>query len=270
MLVPVPGTVANVSNDPLSDQQWHLQNRGDRFLVNPGDMTAGADADVPPAWTSTRGHGVTVAVIDTGMDVTNPDLAGALWTNPDEPCGSITDVDNDGHIGDCHGWDFTDDNATGQLHPTMSAHGTAVSGIIAATGGNAIGVSGIAPEAKIMPLDVSVGGIYLSESGIEAATQYAIDHDADIINLSLGGLGAMPAGLQTELDAAEAAGILVVVAAGNWGLDLDTSAEYPASVRRSRTPTSSRSGRATPTTHRTPTGRTTPPTSCRCSRPATT
>ena len=227
-LIPVSGTVANVSNDPLSDQQWYLQNRGDQYLVNPGDMTAGADADVPPAWAYTRGNGVTVAVIDTGMDISNPDLAGALWTNPDEPCGSSTDLDGDGYVGDCHGWDFTDDNGTGQLHPTVSAHGTAVSGIIAATGGNGIGITGIAPDAKIMPLDVSVGGIYLSESGIEAAIQYAIDHHADIINLSLGGLGAIPSGLQTELDAAQAAGVLVVAAAGNWGLNLDTDAEYPA------------------------------------------
>ena len=220
----------DVSSDPYSDQQWYLQNRGDHYLAKPGDMIAGADADVPPSWAFTRGKGVTVAVIDSGMDISNPDLAGSLWTNPDEPCGSITDLDHDGFVGDCHGWDFTDGNATGQLHPTRSPHGTAVAGIIAATGGNGIGMTGIAPDAEIMPLDVSVGGIYLSESGLEAAMQYAIDHHADIINLSLGGLGRIPPGLQNELDRAQAAGILVVAAAGNWGMNLDTSADYPANA----------------------------------------
>ena len=210
---------------------------------------------------------MTVAVIDTGVDISNPDLAGAFWTNPDEPCGSVTDLDGDG----------TSATATAGTSPktTPPASSTprsvrtarpspASSRPRAAT---QIGISGIAPDAKIMPLDVSVGGIYLSESGIEAAIQYAIDHDADIINLSLGGVGAIPSGMQSALDAAEAAGVLVVAAAGNWGLNLDTDPVYPASASLTNTNVLT-VGASNPddTPANSPTTRRPP---CRCSRPAT-
>ena len=194
-------SVDDVSNDPMSNQQWALQNRGDTYLVQPGDMTAGADAKVPAAWTKTRGAGAVVAVIDTPVDASHPDLASALWTNPNEACNATSDNDGDGLVGDCRGWDFVNGNATGQLQPGTNQylrHGSHVAGIIAATAGNGVGVAGAAPGAQIMPLNVAMSNGGIPVSAAAAAINYAVDHHASVINASWGGSGSMPTVLQAR------------------------------------------------------------------------
>ncbi len=71
---------------------------------------ADADVDAPEGWDGGTGNGRIVAVVDTGYDSDHPELAGALWTNPAESCGSA-DTDGNGKAGDCHGWNFTTNSA---------------------------------------------------------------------------------------------------------------------------------------------------------------
>ncbi len=222
---------ATATNDPLFYEQWALQNRGDLYINHPGDMTAGADADVTPAWAYTRGAGAVVAVIDQPVDFSNPDLAASLWTNPREACGATSDTDGDGIVGDCHGYDFGTHSTTDELHPPSSQpHGSHVAGIIAATAGNGIGIAGVASDAKVMPVAISDANANIYVSAAAAAVNYAVDHHASVINASWGGTGGMPSILQNAIDRAEAAGVVFVAAAGNSGVDMTNNAFWPASA----------------------------------------
>ena len=223
--VPVLGT----ASDPFyASHGWHLENTGANAY---GQDPAKADADIDASdgWDATTGTGVIVAVVDTGYDSDHPDLAGALWTNPQESCGSV-DLDGNGLAGDCHGWNFTTnspdiDNGTG------GSHGTSVAGVIAARKDNGAGLAGVAPDVTVMPLAVGSG------SGIDVnlgaqAIRYAADHGATVVNASWGGAVRGPAltPLRSAVDYAASKGVLVVAAAGNDAGNRDTSILYPASL----------------------------------------
>jgi subtilisin family serine protease len=156
---------------------------------------------------------VTVAVIDTGIDYTHPDLAReSLWSNPKEKLNGIDD-DRNGFIDDVIGWNF----AEGSNNPwDRAGHGTLIAGIIAARSNNALGVAGVNPHARIMALEVLNGAGHGRSSQIAAAIYYAIANGAQVINLSLGGenLSALE---QHAIRKALEAGLVVVVAAGNLG-----------------------------------------------------
>ena len=162
---------------------------------------------VPEVWPTTVGDpSVVVAVIDSGVDLTHPDLAGVNVVSPRNEMWNNTDV--------------TDDNG----------HGTHVAGTIVAQTDNATGIAGIAPGASLMPvkvLDESGSGFF---SDILDGVDWARTHGADIINLSLGGIlePAQVALIQPTFTAARAAGILVVAASGNSGSPI---MEYPAGLR---------------------------------------
>ena len=223
--VPVAaGTVA----DPYWPQYgWNLENTG----TNAYGQTAVADADddVTTGWQAGTGEDVVVAVVDTGYDSDHPDLAGALWTNPAEPCGPV-DRDGNGKAGDCHGWNFTTgsadvDNGAG------GTHGASVAGAVGARAGNGLGTAGVAPGVTIMPLVIGTGGSVDLPLGAEAI-RYAADHGADVVNASWGG----PAGgwaldnLRSAVAYAASRGVVVVVAAGNDARDRDAAPLYPASL----------------------------------------
>ena len=108
------------TNDPLIGDVWGLGGNH------------GIDAEV--AWPlSANASEIIVAVIDTGIDPTHPDLSGAIWTNDDEIANNGIDDDNNGYVDDIYGWDFIDnDNVPGDDH----GHGTHVAGTIAATRNN--------------------------------------------------------------------------------------------------------------------------------------
>jgi hypothetical protein len=157
--------------------------------------------------------------------VDHPDLTRNIWVNPDEVCGNAVDDDGNGFVDDCRGWNFIDGNAD---VADDNGHGTHIAGIIAAEFNNLIGVAGIAPEAVLMPL--KIGGETPSLSRALLAFDYAIQNGARIINASW--VSSDPAAeeyLSPYLDAAEAAGILVVVGAGNDGVDIDEAPVWPAS-----------------------------------------
>jgi subtilisin family serine protease len=157
---------------------------------------------------------VTVAVIDTGVDFSHPELAGANWVNP-----------RPGKDGDLFGWNFIDDNADIR---DLSGHGTIIAGIIAASADGRFGIAGINPWARIMALkameiDGTGGSIGLSE-----AIVYAVDHGARVINLSVGG-PTLTKAEQDAIDYAAKRDVLVVVAAGNEGID--TAKFSPAGLK---------------------------------------
>jgi subtilisin family serine protease len=196
-------------NDPQFQDQWALQNSGQER----GQF--GSDIRARSAWDKTKGAPSTViAVIDSGIDFTHPDLANNQWTNP------LPSAE-----GDVHGWDFVADN--GEIKDEQG-HGTAVAGIIAAEGNNALGITGVMWRAGLMSLRVldntGTGDVAKAVEAID----YAVAHGVHVINLSWGTTGESVA-LKEAIERALKRNVVVVCSAGNSGQDLDTSPYYPAS-----------------------------------------
>ena len=174
---------------------------------------------------------VTVAVLDTGVDIAHPDLVGAGWVNP-ALIGKNRDAwtkDRGGIGGDVFGWNFVDNNPDIR---DRTGHGTVVAGIIAARVNKDFGIAGINPWAKIMPvkilqIDGEGGSINLARG-----VYYAVNHGARVINLSVGG-EQLSMAEQAALDYAAKKGVVVVVAAGNDGKDVANLS--PAGLRNAIT-----------------------------------
>ena len=203
-------------NDLHWTQLWGLNNTGQMLDGTSGtEGTPNIDIDAPEAWEYTSGlPEVTIAVIDTGVDISNSDLAGKIWTNSDEILNN-NDDDGNGYVDDTNGWDFLNNNKTVYDSAIVDEHGTHVSGTIAAVANNT-GVIGVAPNVKIMPLK------FIGLSGgttVDAidAINYAAENGAQIINASWG------SDFSSDDDALNAAivdsGLLFVTAAGNGGAD---------------------------------------------------
>lgn len=179
------------------------------------------------AWDVTTGStNVIVAVIDTGIDLTHPDLVSNLWKNVSEANG-LPGVDDDGNgkIDDTNGWDFVN-NDNNPLDD--NGHGTHCAGTIGAVGNNALGVVGVCWKVQLMALKAGNAAGMLADSDTAEAIRYASDKNADVISASFGGSGAS----STERDAivyANSKGVLFVAAAGNDGANNDTVPSYPAS-----------------------------------------
>ncbi|MEW6403623.1 MAG: S8 family serine peptidase [Chloroflexota bacterium] len=178
---------------------------------------------VPMAWDLARSSKeVIVAVVDTGVDTTHPDLVDHLWQNKSEANGSAgVDDDNNGYVDDVWGWNMVEgNNHVRDDH----GHGTHVSGIIGAVADNGMGVAGIAPNARILTVKALDAQGFGSYSQIAEAIVYATSQGARIINLGLGGEGNSQV-LHDAIDYALGHGVIVVAAAGNTGADLPI---YPA------------------------------------------
>jgi subtilisin family serine protease len=199
-----------IATDPRAAEQWPLQ----------GDGPMGIDT----AWRQTTGADVTVAVVDSGLDLGHPDLAPNLWTNPGEVPGNGIDDDGNGYVDDVHGYDFVDGDGTPQ---DANGHGTHVAGIVGARGGNGIGVAGVAWHARIMAVRVLDGQARGTTTAVAQGIRYAVDNGARVVNLSLAGPTSTP-DLEDAVDYAAGRGVLVVVAAGNDGADLASAPTYPA------------------------------------------
>jgi len=243
-LAAVPG-VAGVDDDvlmqfgdldPLFGRQWALRNVGDPAQTGGAPSVAGVDIGAPDAWAVATGAGQVIAVIDSGVALDHPDLAGRSWRNAAERCGNGLDDDGNGLADDCVGWDFGGDDPDPRPDPAASVrnHGTHVAGIAAATLGNGVGIAGVAPDARIMALKVSRGEV-LPSSTVVAAMRYAVDHGATVINLSLGVTGVTRqrmGALEQAIAYAQAAGVTVVAAAGNASSSLDVTDTWPAGYSR--------------------------------------
>ena len=191
-------------------------------VANLGGDNWGNDlTHVPEAWArGYTGKGIIVAVLDSGVDYNHADLKDNIWTNPKEISGNGKDDNGDGYIDDVHGWNFAENN--NNVLDTDS-HGTLVSGTIAGEN-NGFGVTGVAYDAKIMPvkvLDQNGLGYY---SSIVNGIYYAVNHGANVINLSLGGYNGTDS-LQSAIQYASSKGVIVVMAAGN---ESASTPDYPA------------------------------------------
>jgi len=224
---------AKVPNDPGYDFQWYLENIG-----------------APDAWDITTGsRDVIVAVLDSGVDITHPDLKKNIWVNMDEIGGDNIDNDGNGYIDDVHGWDFIGSDSTpnpefdencidkdGKVKDKCALginHGTIVAGVIAAEGDNKRGIAGISWKSRIMPLRILDGEGNGDSEDVGLAIEYAVENGADIINLSLIGEGYSKS-LEKILRNAYSRGVVLVAAAGNndkGGVDIDKSLKYPICYR---------------------------------------
>ena len=228
----------SVPNDPEFARQWDMHNTGqmDKPVVA-GDPrpaqagNAGSDIRVKALWD--RGivgnRDILVAVIDTGIDYTHPDLAANMYTNPGEIPGNGIDDDSNGVIDDVHGANFTGATPVGNGLDD-NKHGTHCAGTIGAVGNNGTGIVGVNWEASIMPvkfLDANGSGTLANAlSSINYATQMG----AKVMSNSWGGGGYSQA-LYDAIKKARDAGILFVAAAGNDASDNDGVPSYPASYQ---------------------------------------
>jgi subtilisin family serine protease len=207
-----PAAAAATANDPMLPQQW--------ALADPAAIGA------PEAWTQSMGTGVLVAVLDTGVQLDHPDLAGAIWTNPGEVAGNGRDDDSNGFVDDVHGANMFDSSANVD---DDNGHGTHVSGVIAARQGNGIGVSGIAPEATILPVKVLDANMAGTTDTLARGIRYAVDKGAKILNISVN-TDVATAPIQGAVKYAGEHGAVVVASAGNNGRNIDLLPSYVASL----------------------------------------
>jgi subtilisin family serine protease len=175
-------------------------------------------------------NSVYVAVVDEGIDIKHSELAANIWTNPFDPVDGV-DNDGNGYVDDVHGWDFAG-NTNIVFNPNGDSHGTHVAGTIGAKGGNGIGLAGVNWNVTIIPAKflVTDGGTTLDAiEAIDYLVGLKKRHNINLvaINASWGGAGYSQA-LHTSIIRAAKAGILFVAAAGNDGLNVDVSANYPA------------------------------------------
>ena len=202
-----------IPNDPFYDIQWHLPA-----------------VYAPTAWDVETGNsGIIVAIVDNGVDWDHPDLAANIWINSNEISGNGVDDDQNGYIDDVRGWDFVNndnnpavdgDPETGSL---INAHGTHVAGIACAATNNGYGISGMAPDCRIMAIKTGTG--QLISHGAYGIV-YAYENGAQVINCSWG--ANQYSSLEEDAVAnANANGSLVVAAAGN---DVYLQIHYPAAL----------------------------------------
>ena len=141
---------------PISTVKADIGNQLD-FYLNTNSEEIGwhlSKINLIGAWGSTQGEDIVVAVLDSGINFTHPDLQHAQWINSDEIADNGIDDDNNGYIDDVHGWDFVyDDNNSVTSHPNIyhNYHGSFIAGIIAASH-DSNGTVGVAPECKIMDI----------------------------------------------------------------------------------------------------------------------
>lgn len=221
-LLPVPPDRAFAA-DPGLGEQWYLERIG-----------------ATRVWrTKTEGlHATRIGVIDGGVEYNHPEIAENIWRNPDEPMNGEDDDDN-GFVDDVIGWDFVKNAA---LPYDRGGHGMFMSTIIAGVRGNGVGGSGVCPKCSIVSLRfLNWEGLGDTEDAIKGL-YYAAKAGLKVVNLSFAGEGK-DKDLLRALEAAEAADVFVVVAAGNDGDNLNKSSIYPAKYSLSNMLTVAASGR---------------------------
>jgi subtilisin family serine protease len=246
----LPSLIAELERTP--GITYAVQDRLYRLHTAPNDSAWASQwgtqrIQTTKAWEVTRGRkDVVVGVIDTGIDLEHPDLLGQIWINEAEDIngdglfqpwpstefrdgisGDLDGIDNDGNgfIDDVIGYDFVDQrdvsNAAGgdyrdpdPIPEDEMGHGTSVSGIIAATADNGIGIAGVAPGCRVMVLRAFDARGYGAESDVSRALAYAVANGAHVINMSFGDV-VYSRVLRDVIRYAYARGVVMVASAGN-------------------------------------------------------
>src|SRR2546423_4174284 len=233
----VPASV--VPDDPRFFDQWALKNHG--IMIDGNTATPDADTRVTAAWEITKGSpDVIVAITDTGVDITHPDLAGSIYTNPREIPGNGVDDDGNGYVDDVHGYNVGE-NSTDVSD--VFGHGTQIAGVIAAGINNNLGIAGVS-QASILPVrffrKTGPNPAQFEATVVEAtrALVYAAAAGAAIINASWRSLGTVDEVTDEQLSALEDAvyatsdaGALLVSIAGNEGYNNDNVKVYPGAFQ---------------------------------------
>lgn len=177
---------------------------------------------------------VTIAIIDTGIEMQHPEFEDRLWINEAEKNGTPgVDDDKNGYVDDINGYDFVE--KTGRTeHKNSNDHGTHVAGLAAATIGNGIGGVGIMGGKNLKLMILNVLGSHWDDvnlTDVEQAIRYAADKGADVINLSVSGVGEYPT-LAAAIVYALNKGSVIVVAAGNGKSNIDQDFQSPVSYAK--------------------------------------
>ena len=189
------GGLAEIPNDPQFNLQYALHNTGQTVSGSVG--IPGADVGATSAWDLTHGSNLVIAVLDSGIDP-HGELAGRILPGINVPDGTTITID------ECN-------------------HGTHVAGILAASGGNGVGMAGLAWNARLMPV-VVVNGCTGFEANVASGLVWAVDNGARLVNMSLQFYAFNPI-FQQAVQYAHAQGALMVAATGNNG---NTNVAAPA------------------------------------------
>ncbi|HHM23925.1 MAG TPA: hypothetical protein ENJ23_02695, partial [Bacteroidetes bacterium] len=221
--------VEQLSPDPREDEQWGLKA-----------------AHFSGAWKLSRGSPqVPIVLIDTGIDTAHEDLSGQIWINPGEDVNhngradpaDLNGIDDDGNgfVDDVAGWDFVDaprypdsgDYRDPDPDPADEhGHGTAIAGILVARAGNGLGISGAAPESRVVNLRAGTSQGVLEEDDVGAAILYAVDMGFRIISMSFGDVAITPF-LRDVIRYAHGRGVIMLASSGNSGDDV---MHYPSGL----------------------------------------
>jgi subtilisin family serine protease len=212
-------------NDPLLGEQWGLVNTGQR------NGRAEADISAFAAWEKTQGSKkVVVAVLDSGVDYTHPDLAGNMWHRPDD---LEMYVDRQlGMMDDSEGFSAVESERDPM---DENGHGTHCAGIVGAEGDNNLGITGVNWHVEIMPLKFMGRGGFGSTKDAIAAINYVIARKKDGVNVRVisasWGSPSRSRALEDVIRKAGEADILFVAAAGNDGADADKRPHFPSGYK---------------------------------------
>lgn len=219
--------INKLPNDPKLIDLWGLVNQGQTDGAQTG--LAGIDVNAEKAWDIQTGNkDLVVAVIDTGVDYTHPDLKDNMWTNEAELNGKAgVDDDNNGFVDDVYGYNFANNKGDSK---DDQGHGSHCAGTIGAKGNNGVGIAGVVWDVKIIGVKfLDRNGSGTLENALKAI-DYATKMGAKIMSNSWGG-GGFSETLKASIERAHAAGILFVAAAGNDGSNNDSAPMYPASYQ---------------------------------------
>ncbi|MEP6499842.1 S8 family peptidase [Microcoleus vaginatus] len=211
-LVDANAAVARTFNSPVKFPE--VPNVG-------GNDWARDMVNAPEVWQGgITGNGIVVAVVDSGVDYNHLDLDANIWQNADEIPNNQIDDDRNGYVDDIRGWDF----AWNDNNPMdWNGHGTHVAGAIAAES-NGFHITGVAPNAKIMPVKV-LDSYNWNINNIAEGIRYAANNGANVINLSLSDYGLSSKVIEDAVQYANSKGSVVVMSAGN---DYSSQPDYPA------------------------------------------